>query len=230
MAAYLDTALFGVTITIIIYSLSLLINKKVNIAILNPIILSIIAIIIFLNLNNIDYKVYNKGGSIISFFLGPATVALAVPLYKQINLLRENFLAILLGIVAGAGAGIITVILLSRIFALDKVITLSMLPKSTTSAIAIDIAESIGGNPALAIAFVIATGILGNIIGPALLRICKINNRLAQGISLGTASHVVGTARAMEIGEVEGAMASLAIGVAGLITVFLAPIILSIMN
>lgn len=230
MSAYLDTALFGVTITIIIYSLSLFISKRINISLLNPIILSIVGIIGFLISNNIDYEVYNKGGSIISFFLGPATVALAVPLYKQINLLKENLIPILLGILVGSTAGILMIIFLSKIFDLDNIIILSMIPKSTTSAIAIDIAREIGGNPSLAIAFVIATGILGNIIGPSLLRIFKINNKVAKGIALGTGSHVVGTAKAMEIGEVEGAMSSLAIGIAGLITVFLAPIILNLIN
>lgn len=229
MVAYLDTALFGITITIITYSISLFINKKIKSAILNPIALSILAIVGFLLYNNIDYEVYNKGGSIINFFIGPATVALAVPLYKRINLLKENLIAILVGIFVGSLAGVISVIVLSKIFELDNIITLSMIPKSTTSAIAIDIATEIGGNPALAIAFVIATGILGNIIGPGILKAFGINNKVAKGISMGTASHVVGTAKAMELGEVEGAMSSLAIGIAGLITVLLIPFILRIM-
>lgn len=230
MAAYLDTPIFGVAITIIIYSLSSFINKKIKISFLNPIIISIIGIIGFLIYNNINYEVYSQGGNVISFFLGPATVVLAVPLYKQIDLLKENLLPILIGILVGSLAGIVTVIFLSKSFGLDEMIMLSMVPKSTTSAIAIDISKEIGGNPALAIAFVIATGIFGNIIGPSLFRIFRINNKVAKGIALGTSSHVVGTAKAMEIGEVEGAMGSLAIGLAGLITVFLAPIILSIMN
>lgn len=229
METYLDTALFGVTITIIAYSISLCINKKVKTAILNPIALSIIGIVGFLLYNNIDYEVYNKGGNIINFFIGPATVVLAVPLYKRIKLLKENFVAILLGILAGSLAGVISVIILGKVFELDNIIILSMIPKSTTSAIAIDIAAEIGGNPALAIAFVIATGILGNIIGPGILKAFGINNKIAKGISMGTASHVVGTAKAMELGEVEGAMSSLAIGIAGLITVLLIPFILRIM-
>lgn len=226
MSQYLDTALFGVSITIIIYSISAFVNKKVKKAILNPIALSILGIVGFLLYNNIDYEVYNKGGSIISFFIGPATVALAVPLYKKIKLLSQNLMPILVGILVGASSGVISVIILSKIFELDDIIILSLIPKSTTSAIAMDISTEIGGSPSLAIAFVIITGITGNIIGPGILRAFGINNKVAQGISLGTSSHVVGTAKAMEMGEVEGAMSSLAIGIAGLMTVFLAPIIL----
>lgn len=229
MAAYLDTALFGVTITIIVYAISTFVSKKTNSAIFSPIVLSVVAIIGFLIYNDMDYEVYNKGGSIISFFLGPATVVLAVPLYKKIGLLRENLVAILLGTFVGSLAGVVSVVVLSRVFKLDGIILLSLMPKSTTSAIAMDIAAEIGGNPALAIAFVIVTGIFGNFIGPILLKIFGINNKVAIGISLGTGAHVMGTAKAMELGEVEGGMSSLAIGVAGLMTVFLAPLVLRIM-
>lgn len=230
MAEYLNTPLFGVTITIIVYFISQYLSKKFKTQILNPIALSITAIVGFLFYNNIDYEVYNKGGSIINFFLGPATVALAVPLYKKIKLLKENSIPILLGIFVGSLAGILSVIFFSKVFKLDDIIMLSLIPKSTTSAIAMDIATQTGGNSAIAIVFVIATGIFGNILGPSVLELFGIKNKVAKGISIGTASHVVGTAKAMEIGEVEGAMSSLAIGIAGLITVFLAPIILKILN
>lgn len=230
MTQYLDTPLFGVAITIIAYSVSQYINKRFKTSILNPIALSIMAIVGFLIYNNIDYEVYNKGGNIISFFLGPATVALAVPLYKKIELLKENLLPILVGIFVGSLAGIVSVILLSRVFKLEDILMLSLIPKSTTSAIAMDISTQIGGNSAIAIVFVIVTGIFGNILGPDLLRRFGIKDEIAKGISMGTASHVVGTAKAMEMGEKEGAMSSLAIGVAGLMTVFLAPLVLKFMD
>lgn len=230
MTQYLDTPLFGVAITIIAYSVSQYINKRFKTSILNPIALSIMAIVGFLIYNNIDYEVYNKGGNIISFFLGPATVALAVPLYKKIELLKENLLPILVGIFVGSLAGIVSVILLSRVFKLEYILMLSLIPKSTTSAIAMDISTQIGGNSAIAIVFVIVTGIFGNILGPDLLRRFGIKDEIAKGISMGTASHVVGTAKAMEMGEKEGAMSSLAIGVAGLMTVFLAPLVLKFMD
>ncbi|MEW8973924.1 MAG: LrgB family protein [Tissierellaceae bacterium] len=230
MTQYLDTPLFGVAITIIAYSVSQYINKRFKTSILNPIALSIMAIVGFLIYNNIDYEVYNKGGNIIGFFLGPATVALAVPLYKKIELLKENLLPILVGIFVGSLAGIVSVILLSRVFKLEDILMLSLIPKSTTSAIAMDISTQIGGNSAIAIVFVIVTGIFGNILGPDLLRRFRIKDEIAKGISMGTASHVVGTAKAMEMGEKEGAMSSLAIGVAGLMTVFLAPLVLKVMD
>lgn len=230
MTQYLDTPLFGVAITIIAYSVSQYINKRFKTSILNPIALSIMAIVGFLIYNNIDYEVYNKGGNIIGFFLGPATVALAVPLYKKIELLKENLLPILVGIFVGSLAGIVSVILLSRVFKLEDILMLSLIPKSTTSAIAMDISTQIGGNSAIAIVFVIVTGIFGNILGPDLLRRFGIKDEIAKGISMGTASHVVGTAKAMEMGEKEGAMSSLAIGVAGLMTVFLAPLVLKVMD
>lgn len=230
MISYTDTPLYGVTITIIIFSLFQYLNKKTKISLLNPIALSIITIILILRYYNIDYDVYNKGGSIISFFLGPATVVLAIPLYNRIKLLGKNFFPITIGIIVGSLSGIISLVLLSKLFKLDHLIALSLIPKSTTSAIAVDIARGIGGSPSLAIAFVTATGISGNIIGPGVLKFLKINNRIAKGIAIGTSSHVIGTAKAVEMGEVEGAMSSLAIGIAGLITVFLAPLVLSFIS
>lgn len=230
MITYLNTPIFGVALTILVFSIFQVLNKKTKLTILNPIILSIIAIIYFLNYFKIDYEVYSQGGSIISFFLGPATVVLAIPLYKKVKLLIENFLPIAIGIFVGSLTGAVSVILISKAFKIDKLIILSMIPKSTTSAIAMDLSQSLGGSPALAISFVILTGILGNIIGPSIFKIFKINNRVAKGIALGTSAHVVGTAKAVELGDVEGGMSSLAIGVAGLITVFLAPFILTLIE
>ncbi len=230
MIAYLNTPIFGVALTILVFSIFAAINKKTKLTILNPIILSIIGIIYFLNYFKIDYEVYSQGGSIISLFLGPATVALAIPLYKKVKLLLENFLPIIIGIFIGSLTGIVSVILLSKAFKIDKVIILSMIPKSTTSAIAMDLSQSLGGSPALGIAIVIATGILGNIIEPSIFKIFKIKNRVAKGVALGTSAHVVGTAKAVELGDVEGGMSSLAIGVAGIITVFLAPFILTLIE
>lgn len=230
MKAIIDTPVFGVVITIIIFSISRKVNGKIKSPLLNPILVSIVSIICILMIFNVDYGTYNKGGSIISFFLGPATVALAVPLYKQIKLLKENLLPILIGITVGSFTGIISVIILSKLFKLDNLLLLSLVPKSTTSAIAIDISSEIGGNAALVIAFVILTGVGGYIMGPSLFKLFKINNKIAKGIAIGTTSHAVGTAKAIELGETEGAMSSLAIGVAGLVTVFLAPLILRIFN
>jgi len=226
MINYIDNPIFGVGLTIIIFSICKYINKKFKLSILNPIALSIIWIILILKNNNINYNVYNKGGYIINFFLAPATVALALPLYKKIKLLKENFMPIIIGIFVGSLAGIITIIILGYIFNLDRTMILSLIPKSTTTAISIDISKEIGGSPAITIAFVIITGIIGNIISPKVLNICRVNNKVAKGIAIGTSSHVIGTNKAIELGETEGAMSSLAVSIAGLITVFLAPIII----
>lgn len=230
MEKYLDNPIFGVAITIIIFSFSKRLNEKFNTPILNPVLISVIFIIGFLSIFKLDYTIYNNGGKIISFFLGPATVVLAVPLFKQIRLLLDNFLPIMIGILLGSISGIVSIIFLSKIFNLEDILMYSLLPKSTTSAIAMDISNSIGGNPSITIGFVIITGVFGYIVGPSILKIIKIDNKIAKGISMGTAAHVIGTAKSLEMGEIEGAMSSLAIGVAGLMTVFLAPIILLYIN
>lgn len=226
MIEYINTPLFGIAITVIVFSLFDFIYKKIKNPFLNPIALSVIFIILFLRYMNIDIEIYEKGGNIIAFFLGPATVALSIPIYKKLKLLKNNIFSILIGIFLGSLAGIVSIIILSKLLLVDDIMILSLIPKSTTSAIAIDISKQIKGIPAITIAFVIATGVLGNIIGPSILKIFKIKSKRAKGVALGTASHVVGTAKAMELGEIEGAMSSLAIGIAGIITVFLAPLII----
>lgn len=220
---YLDTPFFGVFISIIAFEIGLFINKKTKSSLFNPLIIAIVLIIVFLISFNIDYEIYNKGGSIISFFLGPATVVLAVPLYKQIEKLKQNALPIILGILLGSVMAIISVIYLGKLFKLDEVIILSLIPKSTTTAISMEISKEIGGIPALTMAATVIAGISGNIIGPTICKIFKIEDETAIGLGMGTASHAVGTARAMELGEIEGAMSSLSIGIAGLITVLIVP-------
>lgn len=226
MIQYLDTPLFGVGISILAYSAGLFIAKRTRLAIMNPLLLTTLIIISFLSILKIDYETYNRGGAIITFFLGPATVVLAVPLFKQWELLRSNFIPILSGIAVGSVAGIASIIILGRLLGLDTVIIASMTPKSTTTAIAIEISSAIGGNPSLTAIFVPITGITGFIAGARIIDAFGIRNPIAKGIAMGTASHAVGTAKAMEIGEVEGAMSSLSIGVAGIITVFLIPVIM----
>ena len=230
MVKYLDTPLFGIIISIFFFTLGQNIYKRSKSPFLNPLLLSYIAIISFLLVFNIDYEVYNKGGSIISFFLGPATVVLAIPLFKQINLLKENLIPILVGITIGSISGIVVLVILSRLLNLGDILMFSLIPKSTTTPIAIELSTELGGNPSLTTAFVVVTGIGGNIIGSYILQKFKIVNKIAKGIALGTASHAVGTARAIELGEEEGAMASSSIGVAGIITVFIAPVLLKIMG
>ncbi|MDR5658752.1 LrgB family protein [Serpentinicella sp. ANB-PHB4] len=221
-----DSPYFGLVISILFFELGIIINKKTKIAILNPLLISIIAIIGVLQFFDIDFETYNQGGSLISFLLGPATVVLAVPLYKQIKLVKKNFVSILFGILLGSSSAVISTWYLSSWFGLSEEIRLSLVPKSVTTPIGIEISDSIGGIPSITIVGIVIAGILGAVIGPYVLKLFKIDDPIAVGISFGTSSHGMGTTKAIELGETEGAMSGIAIGIAGLISVMIIPIIL----
>jgi predicted murein hydrolase (TIGR00659 family) len=220
----LNTPLFGITITLLAFELGFYLNNKIKLAIFNPLFVSQTLIILFLLKFNISVDAYNKGGQLISFFLAPATVILAVPLYRKFKLLRANFLPILIGITVGSIAGMASVLLLGKLFGLDELLKVSMLPKSVTLPIGLEISAQLGGLSALTVAATVITGIFGTITGAYICNIFKIKDKVAVGVAIGTASHALGTTKAMELGETEGAMSSLSIGVAGLITVVLAPL------
>lgn len=226
MIQYLETPVFGLGVSILAYSIGLMIAKRTRLAIMNPLLVAMVIVITILMLLGVDYQTYNKGGAMITFFLGPATVVLAVPLFRQWELLKSNLIPILTGIAVGSVAGVASIIILGRLLDLDLVLIASMVPKSTTTPIAIEISSVLGGNPSLTATFVSITGISGFIAGVKIIDAFGIKNPIAKGIAMGTASHAVGTAKAMEVGEVEGAMSSLSIGVAGIITVFLIPVIM----
>lgn len=226
---FLDTPIFGLLLSILAFEVGLFINKKTKLPILNPLIIGIGLIIGFLLAFDIDYEVYNKGGSVISFFLGPATVSLAIPLYKQIEKLKENGVPVIVGILAGCIVAVGIVIYLGKIFGLDEVLILSLAPKSATAAISSEISKQIGGLPSLTVAVTVLTGITGNVLGPYICKLFKIKDEVAVGIGMGTASHAIGTAKAMELGEVQGDMSSLAISVTALLTVFIAPLLVKIL-
>lgn len=199
-------------------------------AIFNPLLVAVLLIIIFLTVFHIDVDTYNKSGEFINMFLGPSTVVLAVPLYKQMDLLKKNAAAILTGISVGSIIGICMIIGISYYLGLDSDIIKSLIPKSVTTPIGIAISSQLGGIVPITVLAVIVTGIIGSIIGPAVCRIFRINNKVAIGVAIGTASHAVGTSKALELGEVEGAMSSLSIGIAGIVTVILAPIIYNVLG
>lgn len=225
---FLDSPLFGITLTIGALVLFQMLFKKVKNPLLNPLIFAIVGIIAFLKLTGIPYEIYAKGGDIISFFLGPATVAFAVPLYKQLDKLKANAVPILVGIASGAIVAIVSTIGLGLLFKLSAEMIISLSPKATTTAIAMELSRIQGGDPSLTVPFVILAGTFGFIFGEPILKLLKIENKTAKGIALGTASHAFGTNRALLMGEEEGAMSSLAIGVAGVVTAFLLPLILKI--
>ncbi|AKN29593.1 membrane protein [Clostridium carboxidivorans P7] len=228
MKNLISTPLFGIMISLITFEIGCIINKKTKLALLNPLLISIALVIMVLKYVNISIDDYNKGGQFITFLLTPATVVLAVPLYKKIKLFKANAVSIFSGIFMGTLGGITTVIILGHVFGLSKSIDLSMIPKSITTPIGIEVSKQLGGIPSITVAVIIITGIVGAIIGPTIFKLLKIKDKVAIGVALGTACHAVGTSKAIELGEIEGAMSSLSIGIAGLITVIIAPIMAKI--
>ena len=225
MSIITDNLFFGIILSLAAFEIGLYINRKTKISIFNPLLIAIILVIGFLLAFNIDFDTYNSGAKFINMFLGPSTVALALPLYKQIDLLKKNALSILIGILLGSIIGICSVIALSCLLNLDSSLMKSLIPKSVTTPIGIEICNQLEGIMPITVLAIILSGILGAIIGPYVCKFFRIKNSIAIGVAIGTASHAVGTTKALEIGEIEGAMSSLSIGVAGLITVFIAPAI-----
>jgi predicted murein hydrolase (TIGR00659 family) len=213
---------FGVLISIVAYEAGSILKKKWNIPIFNPLLVSIVLIIAFLKVFSIDYNAYNSGAKYLSYFLTPATVSLAVPLYEQMEPLKKNWKAIMAGIFSGALTSACCVLVLSILFGLDHRQYITLLPKSITTAIGMGLSEEMGGYVTITVAVIIVTGILGNIIAESVCKLFRITDPVAKGIGIGSASHAIGTAKAMELGELEGAMSSLSIAVSGLITVVIA--------
>lgn len=215
-------------ILLLIFSSFLLgqwIFKRTRIAIFHPLIISIGLIIGFLKLTGIEYETFSKGAEFVSFMLGPSIVALGYVLYSQMQYLKGNVFSIMLSVFIGSVVGIMSVIILAKMTGADQVLVHSLEPKSVTTAIAISIAEQTGGNVSLTAVIVVFCGILGSIIGPPILRLIGIKSSVAKGLALGAASHSVGTAKAMEMGLIEGALSGLAIGLMGVMTALLIPII-----
>ena len=224
MEVITNNILFGLVISLGAFEIGLFINRKTRIAVLNPLLIAILFVIGFLFTFNIDFETYNQGGQFINVFLGPSTVVLAVPLYKQLDLLKKNAKAILIGVFMGSCLGVFSIIGISYLVGLDSTMIKSLIPKSVTTPIGIAVSQKIGGLIPITVLAIIVTGIIGAVIGPAICRIFKIKDRVAIGVSIGTASHAVGTTKALELGDVEGAMSSLSIGIAGIMTVIIAPL------
>jgi predicted murein hydrolase (TIGR00659 family) len=214
-----DSAFFGVVITLITFEIGSAIKKKWKLAIFNPILISIAMIIIFLKLFNIDYSTYEAGSKYISYLLTPATVCLAIPLYKQLTILKNNWKAIISGVLSGAIASMGSIFAMSLAFGFSHEQYVTMLPKSITTAIGMGVSEELGGIVTISVAVIIVTGILGNILAESICKIFKIKEPIAKGVAIGSSSHAVGTSKAFEMGEIEGAMSSLALVISGLITV-----------
>ncbi len=208
-----------ILLTIVLFKLSLIISNKFKIALLNPILISAIIIIIILKVFNIPYSDYNKGGSMIAKALGPIVVVLAIPLYKNRFDLIKNFIPIMGGVIASIITSVVSVTVLCKIFGIDKTIMLSLLSKSITTPMAIESTKLLGGNEAVTVLAVVLTGLIGAAVAPFVIKFGKIKNNIAKGIGIGSASHAVGTTKAVEINEETGAASGLSIGVTGLLTI-----------
>lgn len=222
-----ETEIFGIILTILFFNIGIYIQKKTNKPIFNPLLIAILGIILFLSITKIPYESYKLGGDRINFFLSPVTIVLAVPLYKQFDLFKKYLLEILIGISCGVVVSFISIKLIGHFTNADVDIINSLIPKSITTPMGISLTKTLNGVEAITVVSIILTGILGAIISPIVFKIGKINNPVAKGIALGTSAHALGTTKALEMGEVEGAMSGLSIGISGIITVVLIPIIIN---
>lgn len=216
---FIHSLFFGVLVSLMGYELGIFLKKKTGLAVMNPLLISILFVIGFLLLFHIDYETYNAGAQYLSYLLTPATVCLAVPLYKQIHLLKKHGAAVAIAVFSGTITSLLSVLILSIIFKLDHTMYVTLLPKSITTAIGMGMSEEMDGIVNITVAVIVVTGVTGNVIGEWVLKLFRIKDRLAKGLALGTSAHAIGTSKAMELGEIEGAMSSLAIVTAGLLTV-----------
>ncbi|BCX79351.1 LrgB family protein [Campylobacter sp. 19-13652] len=215
----INSSFFGFLLSLGAFWFGVVLKRRFRVAIFNPLVISIIVVVTILTILQINYDEYIKSASSLSYLLTPATVCLAVPLYEQFSLLRQNYLAIAAGILSGVIAGMASIYLLSLIFGFNHALYASMLPKSVTMAIGMGLAKEAGGIVTLSVAATIATGMVGSMCAGVIFKLLKITSAVAQGLSLGTSSHAMGVARAFEIGDAQAAMASLALAVSGLISV-----------
>ena len=210
---------FGVFVTLAAYFVGLKVREKTGLAIMNPLLIAIVLVMLLLRGLDIDYAAYNQSARLVSSLLTPATVCLAVPLYEQLQLLKRHKAAILTGVISGVLTSLVCVLVLAMLFGLDHAAYVTLLPKSITTAIGMGVSEQLGGHVSITVAVIIITGVIGNMIAESVCRAFHITDPIARGVAIGTASHAIGTTKALELGEVEGAMSSLSIVVAGVLTV-----------
>lgn len=217
-AFFTDSVYFGVVVSLIAFEIGRLLQRKFKLSFFNPILVSMVLVIGLLLALGVEYDSYYNGAKYISYLLTPATICLAVPLYEQLALLRRHIGALVIGILTGVTVNFGMILILSKLFGLNYAHFVTLLPKSVTTAIGVGVSEALGGSVAGTVAAIIVTGIIGNMIAESLFRLVRIREPIAKGLALGTAAHAFGTSKAMEIGEVEGAMSSLALTMCGLVT------------
>ena len=221
---------FGVAISLAAFRGAVWLNHKIKTPLLNPLLVAVTFIIIVLTVFKIPLQDYQEGGKLISLFLGPATAVLAYSIYRQIAVLKRHFVPILAGCLAGSVTSMVSAYVLCRLLGLDQAVAMSTLPKSVTTPIAMSVSEALGGITSVTVAVVIATGIMGSILAPTLIKLFRVKSPIAAGVAIGTCSHAVGTTKAMQMGEMEGAMSGIAIGVSGLLTMIIALVYHSIVG
>ena len=220
---FISSEVFLLALVMGVFLFGVFLYKKTRISLIQPLLISILIIIPFLNITGIDYHTFCDKTRILNFMLGPSVVALGYVLYEQIENIKGNVISILTAVFVGSIVGILSVVFIAKAFGADKILIASLSTKSVTTPIAISLAEKDGGVPALAAAFVVICGIFGGLVGPVILRKMGIKSKIAQGLAMGSASHALGTARAMEMGALEGAISGLAIGIMGIMTALLIP-------
>ncbi len=225
MSDFFSNSVFaGVVLSLLSYMVGIYLKNKLKMAFLNPLLIAIIISILVLAAGHVDYEVYNSGAQYLSWFLTPATVCLAIPLYEQWEMLKKNYKAVGLGLLTGTVTSLTTVLVLSILCGMSHEEYVTLLPKSITTAIGMGVSEELGGYVTITVAVIVVTGVLGNIFGELICKIFKITEPISKGLAFGAASHAIGTAKAMELGEIEGAMSSLAIVVSGILTVVLSSV------
>ena len=217
-----NSMFFSLLLCLLSYQIGVFLRQKTKIAAFNPLLISIIIVIFVLVIFHIKFEDFYNGSKYISYLLTPATVALAIPLYSKLSLLKSNFKAIMSGLISGVLTSLISIFVMALLFGLSHEHYASMLPKSITTAIGIGVSQEIGGIPTITTAVIIVTGVFGNVTADIIYKIFNIKNPIAKGIGLGSSAHAIGTSKALEMGETEGAMSSLSIAMAGIITVIFA--------
>ena len=225
MGELLKIGIFPIILTLGAYQVGLLLQKKLKSPLCNPVLLAVILVLVFLSVTGLDIQGYQQGNGILSWLMTPATVCLAVPMYQQYQVLKKNLKAIALGVGVGAITCLVVILGIALVTGLDRSLVISLLPKSVTTAIGVPLSELSGGIGSITTAAIIVTGIGANVLSTYLIKLFGITDRIAQGVALGTAGHVIGTARANEIDPLTGAVSSLSLVVAGLLTTIVFPVL-----
>ena len=214
--------IFGFSLCVGAYNIALSVKRRFNYTLLNPLLVGSLIVIAILSIFKIPLESFLTGANFVSMFLGPATAALAISMYNQLDTIKKNLIPILVGSVVGAASAVASILLLCKIFDLDAEMTASLLPKSITTAFGTELSKQLGGIVPITVAAISTTGIFGAITAPYLIKLFKIKNPVASGLAIGASSHVLGTSKAIELGEVEGSVSSIAVGLCGIITVIIA--------